>query len=176
MSPQSFLCRGTPWCCWQKRLRERGCRKSSLCPWDTEPDRPEASLERRCGGVQGVALNFRQIFSELVPGGKGELVMQRRAPVPLAQDAEDGEEEAEQQNASEKYSGVKVKVGAQAWCRFQPCWLPPVQERAPPQLVCQVLEAPGNASDLVQLNLIQGAPLMTKVHCRSPLAQGRSWS
>ena len=106
MSPQSFLCRGTPWCCWQKRLRERGCRKSSLCPWDTEPDRPEASLERRCGGVQGVALNFRQIFSELVPGGKGELVMQRRAPVPLAQDAEDGEEEAEQQNASEKYSGV----------------------------------------------------------------------
>ena len=85
---------------------------------DTTVDRPESSLKRRCHGMQGVALNFRQIFSELVPGGKGELVMQRRAPMPLAQDAEDGEEEAEQQNASEKYSGVKVKVGAQAWRRL----------------------------------------------------------
>ena len=64
--------------------------------------------------MQGVALNFRQIFSDLVPGGKGELVMQRRAPVPLADDGEDGGGEAEQQNASEKYSGVKVKVGGGA--------------------------------------------------------------
>ena len=61
--------------------------------------------------AQGVAKNFREIFSELVPGGKGELVMQRRAPVPTADAAdEEDEEAAEQQNASEKYSGVKVKV------------------------------------------------------------------
>ena len=61
--------------------------------------------------VQGVAKNFREIFSELVPGGKGELVMQRRAPVPTVDAAdEEDEEAAEQQNASEKYSGVKVKV------------------------------------------------------------------
>lgn len=61
--------------------------------------------------MQGVAKNFREIFCELVPGGKGELVMQRRAPVPAAADPEDEDEDAQdQQNASERYSGVKVKV------------------------------------------------------------------
>ena len=61
--------------------------------------------------MQGVAKNFREIFSELVPGGKGELVMQRRAPVQAAAGPDEEEEDAqEQQNASERYSGVKVKV------------------------------------------------------------------
>ncbi len=61
--------------------------------------------------MQGVAKNFREIFCELVPGGKGELVMQKRAPVPAAANPDDEDEEAQdQQNASERYSGVKVKV------------------------------------------------------------------
>ena len=46
--------------------------------------------------VQGVAKNFREIFSELVPGGKGELVMQRRAPVPAAANPDEEEEEAQE--------------------------------------------------------------------------------
>ena len=61
--------------------------------------------------MKGVAKNFREIFSELVPGGKGELVMQRRAPIPAAANPDEEDEDAQDQhNASEKYSGVKVKV------------------------------------------------------------------
>ena len=93
--------------------------QSSHCTWEAACSIQFMSTSgRNCTAclqgwacVQGVAKNFREIFSELVPGGKGELVMQRRAPVPVAADPEEDEEEAQkQQNASEKYSGVKVKV------------------------------------------------------------------
>lgn len=59
-----------------------------------------------------MAKNFREIFAELVPGGKGELVMQKRLGAPAVTD--DDENDAEgggRDGASEKYSGVKVKVG-----------------------------------------------------------------
>ena len=60
-----------------------------------------------------MAKNFREIFAELVPGGRGELVMQKRLRVEAAAEAaEDDEDGAEGgHNVSEKYSGVKVKVG-----------------------------------------------------------------
>lgn len=37
--------------------------------------RKDEAIERT---FKGVAKNFREVFAELVPGGKGELVMQRR--------------------------------------------------------------------------------------------------
>jgi structural maintenance of chromosome 3 (chondroitin sulfate proteoglycan 6) len=63
--------------------------------------------------VQGVAKNFREIFAELVPGGRGELVMQKRLHPDLNQEAQQEEDEEagnRRQDVSEKYSGVKVKV------------------------------------------------------------------
>ncbi len=72
--------------------------------------------------MKGVAKNFREIFSELVPGGKGELVMQRRAPIPAAANPDEEDEEAQDEhNASEKYSGVKVKVSSY----YSICWMEP---------------------------------------------------
>lgn len=77
--------------------------------------RKEAAVERT---FKGVAKNFREVFAELVPGGRGALVMQRSA-------ADEGGAEGEQANgapgsssggdgipgpAPEKYSGVKVRV------------------------------------------------------------------
>ena len=55
---------------------------------------------------QGVAKNFREIFAELAPGGRGELVMVRSHPVER-QEGENAEEHAAPQ---ERYSGVRVKV------------------------------------------------------------------
>ena len=60
-----------------------------------------------------VSLNFREVFSKLVPGGKGELVMQRKKPT--AGGAENtpptgGKEPHAAQGFAEKYSGVKIKV------------------------------------------------------------------
>ena len=69
--------------------------------------------------AQGVAKNFREIFAELAPGGKAELVMQKRLPgaVPVEHAADgagendgDDDEEAEGGGIAEKYAGVKVKV------------------------------------------------------------------
>ena len=61
---------------------------------------------------QGVAKNFREIFAELVPGGRGELVMQKRLRQEAAAEANEDEDGADGgHNVSEKYSGVKVKVG-----------------------------------------------------------------
>lgn len=56
--------------------------------------------------MQGVAKNFREIFAELAPGGKGELVMQK-ATQKAAADVEEAEPANE---TNERYSGVKVKV------------------------------------------------------------------
>jgi structural maintenance of chromosome 3 (chondroitin sulfate proteoglycan 6) len=77
--------------------------------------RKDEAIERT---FKQVALHFRQIFAALVPGGRGELVMQK-AVAPAApglaggEENEDPDEEgASKQDAStlEKYSGVKVKV------------------------------------------------------------------
>jgi structural maintenance of chromosome 3 (chondroitin sulfate proteoglycan 6) len=70
--------------------------------------------------VQGVAKSFREIFRDLAPGGRGEVVMQKRVHSNgAAVDGEDGVgsggEEREGDAAggiSEKYAGVKVKVRA----------------------------------------------------------------
>ncbi len=58
--------------------------------------------------VQGVAKNFREIFAELAPGGKGELVMQKATQKAAAADVEEADPANE---ANDRYSGVKVKVG-----------------------------------------------------------------
>ena len=63
--------------------------------------------------VQGVAKSFREIFGELAPGGRGELVMQKRLhSQPEPADDLDGDDPEEQpaDGLSERYSGVKVKV------------------------------------------------------------------
>ena len=96
-------------------MQQRGPQWLARRVWQRTSGIPRSAALKvdKIAGVKGVAKNFREIFSELVPGGKGDLVMQRRAPIPVAEDPEDGadEEGLEQQNASEKYSGVKVKVG-----------------------------------------------------------------
>ena len=65
--------------------------------------------------LQQVAKNFREIFGELAPGGRGELVMQKRLR-PEPQEEVDPEEDEEagpsdRADALERYAGVKVKVG-----------------------------------------------------------------
>jgi len=60
-----------------------------------------------------VSMNFKDVFHRLVPGGRGELVMQRKRAAP--RDAgEDGDGDAPAEPApttfSDKYSGVKIKV------------------------------------------------------------------
>ena len=67
-----------------------------------------------------MAKNFREIFAELAPGGKGELVMQkapdsRRAPAQVPEDDEDADDlPAETDSAFGSYVGVKVKVSSAA--------------------------------------------------------------
>jgi len=83
--------------------------------------------------LQGVAKNFRDIFGELAPGGRGELVMQKAPPKEQAPAAEgeDAEEDAvaAAQRTYDRYSGVRVKV------------LPPDRQRGKEadscRLVCQ---------------------------------------
>ncbi|GAX82234.1 hypothetical protein CEUSTIGMA_g9662.t1 [Chlamydomonas eustigma] len=81
--------------------------------------RKDEAIERT---FKGVAKHFRDVFAELVPGGRGELVMQKRLPghqqaaasfAALAED--EGEEEGVgggngPGGALEKYSGVKVRI------------------------------------------------------------------
>ena len=58
-----------------------------------------------------VSMNFKDVFHRLVPGGRGELVMQRKRAA--NRDPEDEGSEAprvENPTFSEKYSGVKIKV------------------------------------------------------------------
>ena len=55
-----------------------------------------------------VSLNFREVFSKLVPGGKGELVMQRKKPG--APGADPSAAAVAAKGFAEKYSGVKIKV------------------------------------------------------------------
>ena len=69
--------------------------------------RKDESVERT---FKGVARHFRDVFSELVPGGRGELVMQRAAPrgADANGDAANGDPTAT--TALETYVGVGVKV------------------------------------------------------------------
>ena len=65
--------------------------------------RKDEAIERT---FKQVALNFRHVFGSLVPGGKGELVMQKSLPMMT----EDDDQPAEEKSSIERYSGVKVKV------------------------------------------------------------------
>lgn len=67
--------------------------------------RKDEAIERT---FKQVALNFRHVFGSLVPGGKGELVMQKSLPM-MMEDNED-DQDVEGQSSIERYSGVKVKV------------------------------------------------------------------
>ncbi|XP_030522397.1 structural maintenance of chromosomes protein 3 [Rhodamnia argentea] len=71
--------------------------------------RKDESIERT---FKGVARHFREVFSELVQGGHGHLVMMKKKDGDLADDDqdEDGPREADLEGRVEKYIGVKVKV------------------------------------------------------------------
>lgn len=78
--------------------------------------RKDEAIERT---FRQVALNFRQVFAALVPGGRGDLVMQK-ALAPTQDGQAENEENEDPGGAGEgprgagaleeKYSGVKVKV------------------------------------------------------------------
>ncbi|ESQ50091.1 hypothetical protein EUTSA_v10001887mg [Eutrema salsugineum] len=67
--------------------------------------RKDESIERT---FKGVARNFREVFSELVQGGHGHLVMMKKKD--RDHDDEDGGREADKEGRVEKYHGVTVKV------------------------------------------------------------------
>lgn len=62
-----------------------------------------------------MAKNFREIFGELAPGGRGELVMQKQLRPDPQQDVDPEEDEeagpSDRAGPMERYAGVKVKVG-----------------------------------------------------------------
>ncbi|KAF5447344.1 hypothetical protein F2P56_032902 [Juglans regia] len=71
--------------------------------------RKDESIERT---FKGVARHFREVFSELVQGGHGHLVMMKKKDGDHGDDDldEDGPREADLEGRVEKYIGVKVKV------------------------------------------------------------------
>ncbi|XP_027187788.1 structural maintenance of chromosomes protein 3 isoform X2 [Cicer arietinum] len=71
--------------------------------------RKDESIERT---FKGVARHFREVFSELVQGGHGYLVMMKKKDGDHDDDDqdEDGPREANPEGRVEKYIGVKVKV------------------------------------------------------------------
>lgn len=71
--------------------------------------RKDESIERT---FKGVARHFREVFSELVQGGHGHLVMMKKKDGDHGDDDldEDGPQEADLEGRVEKYIGVKVKV------------------------------------------------------------------
>ncbi|KAG0462697.1 hypothetical protein HPP92_021173 [Vanilla planifolia] len=71
--------------------------------------RKDESIERT---FKGVARNFREVFSELVQGGHGYLVMMKKKEGEPADDDndDDGPRDADPEGRVEKYIGVKVKV------------------------------------------------------------------
>ncbi|KAK5830450.1 hypothetical protein PVK06_014244 [Gossypium arboreum] len=68
--------------------------------------RKDESIERT---FKGVARHFREVFSELVQGGHGHLVMMKKKDGD-DDDEDDGPREADLEGRVEKYIGVKVKV------------------------------------------------------------------
>ena len=81
--------------------------------------RKDEAIERT---FKGVAKHFREIFAELAPGGRGELVMQKRLP---GNATEDGAEEMEDEMV-----------------RPNPAPLPPSGARPRPSQPCLVTSAP----------------------------------
>ncbi|CAL2265631.1 unnamed protein product [Prunus armeniaca] len=77
--------------------------------------RKDESIERT---FKGVARHFREVFSELVQGGHGYLVMMKKKDGHQGDDDqdEDGPREADLEGRVEKYIGVKVK--ACIFCSF----------------------------------------------------------
>ncbi|XP_065851930.1 structural maintenance of chromosomes protein 3 [Euphorbia lathyris] len=71
--------------------------------------RKDESIERT---FKGVARHFREVFSELVQGGHGHLVMMKKKDGDHGDDDydDDGPREADAEGRVEKYIGVKVKV------------------------------------------------------------------
>ncbi|XP_059659711.1 structural maintenance of chromosomes protein 3 [Cornus florida] len=71
--------------------------------------RKDESIERT---FKGVAKHFREVFSELVQGGHGFLVMMKKKDGDQVDDDqdEDGPRTADMEGRVEKYIGVKVKV------------------------------------------------------------------
>ncbi|KDP35372.1 hypothetical protein JCGZ_10356 [Jatropha curcas] len=71
--------------------------------------RKDESIERT---FKGVARHFREVFSELVQGGHGHLVMMKKKDGDQGDDDydDDGPREADLEGRVEKYIGVKVKV------------------------------------------------------------------
>ncbi|XP_059430650.1 structural maintenance of chromosomes protein 3 [Corylus avellana] len=71
--------------------------------------RKDESIERT---FKGVARHFREVFSELVQGGHGHLVMMKKKDGEHGDDDldEDGPQEVDLEGRVEKYIGVKVKV------------------------------------------------------------------
>ncbi|MEW5315971.1 MAG: hypothetical protein WDW38_007365 [Sanguina aurantia] len=70
--------------------------------------RKDEAIERT---FKGVAMNFRDVFAELVPGGKGELVMVKSHAGQQARlAAEEGGEEEGEAGEMGKYKEVRVKV------------------------------------------------------------------
>ncbi|KAK9807008.1 hypothetical protein WJX72_010649 [[Myrmecia] bisecta] len=70
--------------------------------------RKDEAIERT---FKQVAKNFREIFAELAPGGRAELVMVKQTPQDAAEEEEEGEEGGPRGgHVMEKYAGVKVRV------------------------------------------------------------------
>lgn len=70
--------------------------------------RKDESIERT---FKGVARHFREVFSELVQGGHGHLVMMKKKDGDHGDDDDDdGPRESDVEGRVEKYIGVKVKV------------------------------------------------------------------
>ncbi|CAI0541503.1 unnamed protein product, partial [Linum tenue] len=71
--------------------------------------RKDESIERT---FKGVARHFREVFSELVQGGHGHLVMMKKKDGDQEDDddEDDGPRAADLEGRVEKYIGVKVKV------------------------------------------------------------------
>ncbi|KAL8144070.1 hypothetical protein V2J09_017102 [Rumex salicifolius] len=78
---------------------------------DVLDQRKDESIERT---FKGVARNFREVFSELVQGGNGFLVMMKKKDGDQGDDDDDdGPREAEAEGRVEKYIGVKVSFTGQ---------------------------------------------------------------
>nr|CAB3468725.1 unnamed protein product [Digitaria exilis] len=69
----------------------------------------DESIERT---FKGVARHFREVFSELVQGGHGYLIMMKKKDGDAGDDdnGEDGPHDSDTERRIEKYIGVKVKV------------------------------------------------------------------
>uniref|UniRef100_A0A0D9YLX5 SMC hinge domain-containing protein n=1 Tax=Oryza glumipatula TaxID=40148 RepID=A0A0D9YLX5_9ORYZ len=86
--------------------------KKALDQYVNFTEQREQLQRRRAELDAGVARHFREVFSELVQGGHGHLVMMRKKDGDADDDDndEDGPREPDPEGRIEKYIGVKVKV------------------------------------------------------------------